>query len=237
MLCQRTGRQCMCGCGRTCPIAGITTTTPIEHRHDNSRNWPIQNCLKLSLTGPRAIGNRILRHGQHGSDSVGIADVEEHAFRHDAAHRPWFQVDYKQRLLPFNFLWIRALLLHPGDDSALMIAEIDAQRHQLVRARDIFHRGDRPHADVNLIQNVNGDYGLNRGRLHGLSLHSVEVYFRLRSRRSSSSSLFSGAQYSLSLRRSSRSSNSNASTTSASFPDKAARTERREVASDLASSG
>jgi hypothetical protein len=83
--------------------------------------------LRISA-GAGAIRHGRLGHGKNWPHTVGIADVEEHAFGNNASHLARLQVDDEQRLFALYLAGISALLPEAGDDGARVITEIDAQR-------------------------------------------------------------------------------------------------------------
>src|SRR5690348_5264310 len=92
------------------------------------------------LTGARAVRYRPFRHGQRRRYAVREPDVEQHPLAYDASHFTRFQVDHEQRLPSDYLARIGALLLHPGENDALMVAEADAELNELVRTRDVVNR-------------------------------------------------------------------------------------------------
>ena len=97
---------------------------------------------------------------------VGESEIEQHALRHDAAHFPRLQIDYEQRLPSVDLLRLGALLLHAGENDALVIAEADAELQQLVGVRHIVHGQNRAHADVELVQHCRRDVRFNGSGNH-----------------------------------------------------------------------
>ena len=63
--------------------------------------------------------------------------------------------------LAHDFLWIRAFLLEPRNDGALVVAEVDAQRNQLRRAGNVVHFENGPDADVELVEQIYRDDGFD----------------------------------------------------------------------------
>ncbi len=61
-----------------------------------------------AYTCPDAVWHRTLRRGQSRQDAVGVANVEQHAFRHFAGHPLRLEIDDEQRLTPNELLRIRA---------------------------------------------------------------------------------------------------------------------------------
>src|SRR5215469_11302223 len=78
---------------------------------------------ECNLSRPGSVRYRFFRHGEHGNNTIGVADIEEHALRDYASHFAWLKIHHEQCLLAFNFSRIGSLLLHSGDDGALVIAE------------------------------------------------------------------------------------------------------------------
>src|SRR5689334_9946392 len=93
-------------------------------------------------TGPSPIGNGTLWNGKHRSDSVGVADIEEHAFRNFAGHFARLEIHDEQSLAAFNFAGIRPLLSDARENGSRMIAEVHRELHQFVRTRNLLHALD-----------------------------------------------------------------------------------------------
>jgi hypothetical protein len=97
--------------------------------------WPMFKFLSRS----GAVRDRLLRHGEDGTNAIGIAYIEEHTFRGDATHPSGFQVDDEEGLFPLDFPRIRAFLLQARDDSAFVIAKIDSKLDELIGAGNVFN--------------------------------------------------------------------------------------------------
>ena len=136
--------------------------------------WELAHVAQI-LAGSGPVRHRIFRHRQHRTHAVGIADVEQHPFRHNAPHLARLQIDHEQCLLADNLLRIGPLRLHSGDDRAFVIAEAHAQLQQLVGVRHISYRDDRPDANVDLIQYFERNHGLDRSsHAHKITTEDTE---------------------------------------------------------------
>src|SRR5262249_32185081 len=78
-----------------------------------------------ALPRPRSVRHGHLRHSQHRRDSIGITDVEEHAFGDHARHFPWRKIHDEKSLLAFDLARIGSLPFHPGKNCAPVVAEAD----------------------------------------------------------------------------------------------------------------
>ena len=85
-------------------------------------------CHSLQPRSDRHVFQKPRQHGLPAFERRG----DNHPLRHDAAHLPRLQVHDEQCLPANEFLRIRALLFHTGEDDALVIAEAHAQLQQLV---------------------------------------------------------------------------------------------------------
>lgn len=110
--------------------------------------------LLPELSSPRSIWHRRFGDGENRRDTVRVANVEQHAFRHDASHVTRQQIDYEQCLPTLDLTRIQAFLLHARDDSSGVIAEVNPQCNELIRARHIANSFNCADTHVDLLEQL-----------------------------------------------------------------------------------
>ena len=97
---------------------------------------------------------------------VGPADIKQHALGKLTHHFARFQVDHKQRLFPFDFTRIAALLLDPGKNVPFVVPKRDDQADQFVGAFDVLDTFDGADPDICFLKIVKRYGRFNRCWFH-----------------------------------------------------------------------
>ncbi len=121
---------------------------------------------KYRLTGAGAIWHGGSGYGQYRAEPIGIADVKQHSLGHNTTHLARLQVDDEQGLLALDVERVSAFVLETHHNRARVVAEANAELHQLIGARHVLHRLNPSDADVNPVYNLHRNAGLHWSNGH-----------------------------------------------------------------------